>query len=640
MPDDNEAVPSDSTQHPGSALPLGYEFCGFRIEKVLGQGGFGFTYLAHEKTLDRRAAIKELFPRQYVVRVDRVQVVPRHASDRPRFDQARLLFLEEARRLAKFHHENIVRVQRLLEDHNGTAYFAMDFIEGGNFQQWIRSHRSPSEAQLKRILLPLLDGLEYLHSHDVLHQDISPENIIINSHGQPILIDFGSAHEASASETRTRPEVTRAGYSAYEQYAVGAKGPYTDLYALAGVMVHAIMGKVPPSALDRRSNPAAFRPMAESYRNRYSPGLLRAIDRAFSIMPAERPRSVTDFRKILLEGGQATPISSGAMDRLRHPWTLALAALAVLAILLAVVFSGGKSSSPAPVPPAAPVIANVLPPADSPSQFPAVLPAPTAPASSSSAPPAALPAQATTYRSASGMDFVEIPSLSANGRRIFFCVHQTRRRDYQFYIHEIPPSFYVPNYGTPVAEVNKFDDYPVAHVDHFEADSFCRQMTGQEIQSGRLPSGAVFRLPTSDEWSKAAHEESGDAHPWGNDWPPHTSTGAPGANLADESLEKVESLHSIYGSIENYNDTYPGTAPVKSFPLTTKEGLYDMGSNVEEWCSAGDDANRSVAISRGASWIDSDGSDATTRRINRRNINAGGFDWIGFRVVLELPSPP
>jgi serine/threonine protein kinase len=361
---------SESTQHSGSALPSGYEFCGFRIERVLGQGGFGFTYLAHEQQLDRRVAIKEFYPRHYVIRIDHVRVVPRHAADRPRFDQAKLHFLEEARRLARFDHGNIVRIQRLLEDHHGTAYFVMDFIEGRNFEQWIQAHRSPSEGQLKPILLPLLDGLEYLHFHGVFHQDVSPENILINRQERPILIDFGSAQEDCDDRVKNKPAVTRAGYSAYEQYVAGPKGPCTDLYALASVMIHAITGKPPPAALDRRTNSAGFRSMAERYRGRYSASFLHALDRAFAIMPGDRPQTVAEFRRLLVEPGQLERTKPGILDWLGNPWVLAGTALAIVLALLVLILFGGPVPPPSPPKPTSPVAVVTPPPPPPPSVKP------------------------------------------------------------------------------------------------------------------------------------------------------------------------------------------------------------------------------------------------------------------------------
>ena len=206
---------------------------------------------------------------------------------------------------------------------------------------------------------------------------------------------------------------------------------------------------------------------------------------------------------------------------------------------------------------------------------------------------------------------------------------------------DLAKSFYIPNYGATSSDDNSFDSYPVAHISQPGATDFCSKMTDWEVSHGRLPQGAKFRLPTLVEWGQAAHDESGSTYPWGNEWPPRTVDGKALANLNDQSLARVGSLHSLYPqSIPDYDDGFAGTSPVKSFPQTTKEGLYDLGSNVEEWCS---DRNGSTVFSRGASWRDSgDAQDSdepkpTTSRINPSNIDAGGFDWVGFRVVLELP---
>jgi hypothetical protein len=244
--------------------------------------------------------------------------------------------------------------------------------------------------------------------------------------------------------------------------------------------------------------------------------------------------------------------------------------------------------------------------------------------------------QADGYHSGSGMHLVEMPLLESATKRIFMSVCQTRCVDYAFYVpgYEayIPFLDQLPG-GAALTDAAK-GNYPVVRVSQVKAAALCEAMTARENKAGRLPAGAFFRLPTQEEWSLAAHAGSGFTHPWGNDWPPLTSSGAAAANLADASLGRIPTLRQLYPVLDNYNDGFATTAPVGSFPdLHTAEGLLDFGSNVEEWCS---EIEGSTAFARGASWRDADGSAATTARVDRKDPNEA-FDWIGFRVVLELP---
>ena len=198
------------------ALPVDFQFDEYRIVRVLGQGGFGITYLAYDTRLAISVAIKEMLPRDYATRTEGFEIIPKSPSDRQKFAWAKQRFIEEARILARLSHANIVRVLRFLERH-GTAYMVMEFVRGQNFLEWMRAHPKPTEQQLKSILVPLLDGLGYLHREGVLHRDISPENIFISEQGRPMLLDFGSAR-ATVDRHSALTGVVRPGYSPIEQY--------------------------------------------------------------------------------------------------------------------------------------------------------------------------------------------------------------------------------------------------------------------------------------------------------------------------------------------------------------------------------------------------------------------------------------
>ena len=275
----------------------------FRIERVLGQGGFGVTYQATDTRLDRPVAIKEYFPTASSVRTNSTRVEVRSTADRDEFSWGLQRFLDEARTLARFRHPNIVAVTRLFEA-NGTAYFCMDFEEGQDFEALVKSAKEPlPEAQLvDGILLPLLDGLEKVHATGILHRDIKPRNIFIRLNNSPVLIDFGSARQALSDVTRTMTTLVSRGYSPFEQYgSEGTQGPWTDIYSLGGTFYRAIAGAAPIDAVDRMHGKemSSARKVGEG---RYSASFLDAIDAALCLQPKDRPQSVAAFREMILKG--------------------------------------------------------------------------------------------------------------------------------------------------------------------------------------------------------------------------------------------------------------------------------------------------------------------------------------------------
>ncbi len=277
------------------ALPAGYALEDYHILKVLGQGGFGITYLAEDIRMDLKVAIKELLPTDFATRHGTSKVVPVTESAKKDFAWAKERFIDEAGILIRLNHPHIVRVFRLFEM-NGTAYLVMQFVTGKTLREWMHAHLKPTETELKAVLFPLLDGLEYVHRQGYLHRDISPENIKLAEDGYPVLLDFGSARALTGSRTT----VIRQGFSPIEQYqSTVPQGPYTDLYALAAVMIQAITGATPPQAIDRFNDRDPYQPLAKRLRGRYSDPLLKALDLAFAAKPQSRPQTVAAWRRML-----------------------------------------------------------------------------------------------------------------------------------------------------------------------------------------------------------------------------------------------------------------------------------------------------------------------------------------------------
>jgi serine/threonine protein kinase len=284
------------------ALPSGTELVGdYRIERVLGAGGFGVTYLADEIALNRLVTIKEYFPSDIAARSDGIEAAPRSQDCAGDYRWGLDRFIEEAQTLAKFNHPNIVRVYRYFRGNN-TGYMVLHFEEGQSLKSWLKAlGRAPRQKELDALIAPLLDALEFVHQSDFLHRDIAPDNIIIRKTGDPVLIDFGSARGEIASHTKTVSALVKPGYSPYEQYAETSRrqGPWTDIYALGSTLYHAVTGKRPPDAPSRMVNDEIV-PVSEGALSSYRPGFLKAIDRALVLNIEGRPQSIAAWRGDLL----------------------------------------------------------------------------------------------------------------------------------------------------------------------------------------------------------------------------------------------------------------------------------------------------------------------------------------------------
>jgi serine/threonine protein kinase len=299
------------------ALPSGYMINEYRIVRILGGGGFGITYLAHDTHLDCQVAIKEYLPRDVSVRGRDMSVQPRSGEAAKGFAWGLQRFLLESRALASFHHAGIVRVLRYFRA-NETAYMVMEYETGQPLQNWLVGRLPLDRATLLRIVSPLLDGLEVVHAAGFLHRDIKPGNIYMHADGLPVLLDFGSARRLEVDGLeQTMTAVVTPGFAPAEQYhRHGKQGPWTDLYALAGVMYWMVTGKLPLEAFARLREDGM--PSAATLGNRdvFGIGLLNAIDWALNPDENKRPRQVADFRRACMapptggEGAAENPVEA------------------------------------------------------------------------------------------------------------------------------------------------------------------------------------------------------------------------------------------------------------------------------------------------------------------------------------------
>ena len=307
------------------ALPALSRLHWYVVERVLGQGGFGITYLARDTNLDQPVAIKEYLPIDVATRMPDATIRPRTEELRDRYRWGLDRFIREARTLARFDHPNIVRVYSVFE-FNNTAYMVMRFEEGENFAALLERRRTLPEPELMRVLLPVLDGLELIHNAGFIHRDIKPDNIHIRADGSPVLLDFGSARGA-LGQGRTVTILVAPGYAPFEQYYSSGEnqGPWTDLYGLGATCYRAISGVPPLDAITRSkgvlgSSREVLVPARTIGSGRYSETVLRAIDRALEFAEKDRPQSIAEWRRELRnEAAKPTPSAPVATARSTNP---------------------------------------------------------------------------------------------------------------------------------------------------------------------------------------------------------------------------------------------------------------------------------------------------------------------------------
>jgi serine/threonine protein kinase len=278
------------------ALPSGYALQEYRIERLLGAGGFGLTYLAIDTNLNLRVAIKEYLPSDIAIRNPDHSVAPNSSPVAEDFMWGKRRFLDESRTIASFRHPNIVRVMRFFEA-KGSAYMVMEYVEGDALPDWIKPRRPLPEAQVMAIAGPLLEGLQVVHNAGYLHRDIKPGNIYIRYDGSPVLLDFGSARQDGKDDLTA---IVTPGYAPFEQYhSNGQQGPWSDVYAFAGVLYWVVTGQRPLEAAARVREDTMQPALKAGDRNRYRPEFLAAIDWGLAPHEDDRPQSVHELRAAL-----------------------------------------------------------------------------------------------------------------------------------------------------------------------------------------------------------------------------------------------------------------------------------------------------------------------------------------------------
>lgn len=352
------ATPADSSAKGSvNCLPMGTRLDDFEITGVVGEGGFGIVYLAFDHSLQRTVAIKEYMPGALAGRATDNSVTIRSKRHEDTFKTGLRSFINEARLLARFDHPALVKVYRFWEQ-NSTGYMAMRYYEGQTLKSVVRNNPGfITEAWLKSMLKSILEALDALYKVQVLHRDISPDNIVIQQNGEAVLLDFGAARQIISDMSHALTVILKPGYAPVEQYADDAtmsQGPWTDIYALSAVVYYAIVKKAPPTSVTRMiKDPMEL--LATGNYPGYSAEFLAAIDRGLSVRPEDRPQSIEEFRTLL---GMAPPLS-GHADPLPNPSTVRPAPTAgepdETTVRITTIPILSKTKPPAPVEPATPI---------------------------------------------------------------------------------------------------------------------------------------------------------------------------------------------------------------------------------------------------------------------------------------------
>ncbi len=300
----------------------------YLVGRVLGEGGFGITYVGRDLTLDMKVAIKEYYPNRMAMRTTgfstTISLVDWSFSEE--FKRGKEQFIQEAQTIAKMDKESAVVTVRDFFEENNSAYIVMEFIEGEDLHARLSRTRRPMESgELFSLLEPLFGAIDDLHAIGLIHRDISPDNIMVEN-DRARLIDFGCARDTSAAQDAEA--VLKHGFSPPEQYENREMGPWTDVYAMAATIYYCLTGKLPPKATDRLMKDELRRPRALGAK--LTGKQERALMKALSLKKEERYASLVDFGKDLFpikKNKSLTPIAAvlalilvgGAIYVWRHP---------------------------------------------------------------------------------------------------------------------------------------------------------------------------------------------------------------------------------------------------------------------------------------------------------------------------------
>jgi serine/threonine protein kinase len=279
----------------------------YLLGMAIGEGGFGITYIGMDLNLEMRVAIKEYYPNGCAVRncSESNTVLSYSNSAQEVFEKGREKFINEARLLAKCSNlSEIVSVKDFFRE-NHTAYIVMEYIEGITLKAYLKQNGDHIPAQKTlQMMKPVICSLSKVHDMNLIHRDISPDNIMICNNGSVKILDFGGARDYIFSNEKSLSIMLKPGYAPEEQYRThGNQGPWTDVYALCATMYRCITGSVPPESLERAYQESL--PPIRSISPDCPPAAASAIEKGMSIYPENRFQSMQELYSALYESSQS-----------------------------------------------------------------------------------------------------------------------------------------------------------------------------------------------------------------------------------------------------------------------------------------------------------------------------------------------
>ena len=294
------------------ALPLNTILAGkYVVGRVLGQGGFGITYIGWDLALERKVAIKEYYPSGQVSRTQGTRSLTWYTTEQASVARksGMEMFLKEARKMVKV--DNIPGVVRVLElfQENGTAYIVMEFVEGETLKTRLQKTGPLSWSQAKTIFEPVVHAMSKVHRAGLVHRDLSPDNLMLTADGSVKILDLGAAKDLNVNSGASSMQVAKSGFSPLEQYIQrGNSGPWTDVYAIAATIYYTLTGKLPPNAVDRLDHDTLS--WSEPGLSALPPAALAALEHAMEVQISDRIQTMDELEQRLFSGPipQAAPI--------------------------------------------------------------------------------------------------------------------------------------------------------------------------------------------------------------------------------------------------------------------------------------------------------------------------------------------
>lgn len=532
----------------------------YRIEKTLGQGGFGITYQGLQVRLNREVAIKEFYMREFCNRnASNSQVSIGSEGSREKVEAYKKKFLKEAQTIAGLDNPHIVRIHDIFEE-NGTAYYVMEYIDGGSLSDKVKATGPMWESQALDYVRQIADALEYIHNRKILHLDVKPANILLRNNREIVLIDFGVSkhYDEAGGQTSSTPVGISKGYAPIEQYrgdGVSRFSPSTDIYSLGATFYFLLSGKCPPEATEVYDDGLPPLPLSVSKLT------VKAIEQVMQPRQKDRPQSIGEFRKLLDDDiSRGIPCVYGpppidedtfirenlAKSKKRKSWTMSILG-ALLGLVLVWVIKSLIVSEKHSYDPLSDYTESLVMPTDSIAVADSVASV-TIPDNFVFVPSGIL--KTKEWNQSTNTD----EHLEINVSDFYISKYEVTQKEYEAVMHNNPSKY-------------KGDDVPVYGIAWMEAIEYCNRRSEQEGYDGCYvingkkvelkENGNGYRLPTEYEHEYAARGGKNETFKY------------PGS----DTLSEV----AWWGPNSSGHPHPVGTKQPNSL------GLYDLSGNASEW---------------------------------------------------------